>query len=124
QQEEAAALAGEAQRVDFDAHLEEEKHDADVSQHGQLVSVGDVSGRERGHKDPNQQVTDDSWKTKRSRTSAGERRQEQQEAQVEDRGRCVVHCRDNINRWATWTGDLRGDPSAPRSTATPCAWSR
>ena len=54
QQEKAAALAGEAQRVDFDADLEEEKHDADVSEDRELISVGDVSGRERRNEDPDQ----------------------------------------------------------------------
>ncbi len=81
----------QVQRIDLDADLEEEQHDADVREHLELVTIRDVAGRELRHEDPDGEVADHRGERDAPRRPARERREREDEPELEDRRRRRLH---------------------------------
>jgi hypothetical protein len=86
-------LAPEAGEIDLDAHLEQQQHDAHISQQLELRAIGDVAGRERRHREPDGEIADDRGEPNPSCGPARGRREQEDDAELEDRAGGRVHRR-------------------------------
>ena len=92
-EEQLSVLAPESGDVDLDADLEQEQHDAEVGEQLKLLVVGDVAGRERRHEHADREVAHDRRQAQPTCDPAGERRDEQEQPELEDRERRRIHSR-------------------------------
>ena len=82
--EDAARLLRKRAQIELDADLEEQEHDADVSEHLDLVLVRDVPRRERPDDEPHDEISDHGRQSDAPRQDADDAGDEQHEADLED----------------------------------------
>ena len=69
-------LPTETERVDLDADLEQEQHHAHVGKHLQLVSIGDITRRERRDDQPGREISEHCRQAESARDPAGSDREQ------------------------------------------------
>jgi len=86
-----AVFLSKPTHIDLDPDLEQEQDHADIGQQLQLLVVGDVAGRERRDEEADREVADDRRQPHAAGQPTGERRQEKEHPDLEDRQRRGFH---------------------------------
>ncbi len=95
-EQDPAMVATESGQVHLDADFEQEQDHADIGKKLELLPIGDVPRRERREPEPDGEIADDRRQVKSTGHPARRDRREQDEPDLQDRGRLGVHRPDGI----------------------------
>ena len=88
-----APVADQSHWIDLDADFEQKQYDSYVRQDLELPAIHHVSRREWRDDESDHKVADDRRQTKPARYPARGHRQQKQESNLKDRGRCLQRSR-------------------------------
>jgi hypothetical protein len=95
-------LSAQPKRVDFDSDLEQQQDDAHIRQHLQLIPIGDIARREGRDDQPGPEIAEHRREAKAPRNPPGGNGEQQDEPDLEYRGRLS---REEPTRPATQSND-------------------